>query len=313
MTSKRAGLLAGMALGAGLCAGAAMAQDIAMPDNRAFPESITSDKAGNVIFGSSGNGGVYRAKPGSNTAELWIDPKVSGITFMLGVLADDASGTLWACSGANGAPPDQAAQKSAVRAFDLKTGAAKASYPMPYGAMSFCNDFATDKAGNLYVTDTIGGAVHRLKKGASALEVWLKDAKLAGVDGVAVGGDGNVYVNSVFANKLFRITANKDGSAGPITELTASLKMGAPDGLRSLGGMRFLQAEGGAGRIAVVTIAGDNATITPIKENEPGLTAMTVARGKVWALNGKMNYARDKALQGQDPGPVKAEAVDLPK
>ena len=311
MTSIRIGLLTAAA--AALVAGVAQAQDISMPENRAFPESITSDKAGDIIIGSMGNGGVYRAKAGSDAATLWIDPKVSGITFMAGVFADDATNTLYACSGLNGAPPDQAAQKSAVKAFDLKTGAAKASYPMPYGAMSFCNDFAVDKTGNVYVTDTVAGAVHRLKKGGSALEVWIKDAKLAGADGVAVGGDGNVYVNSVFQNKLFRIPVAKDGAAGAITELTPSSKMSSPDGLRSLGGMRFLQAEGGNGRIEVVTVSGDTATITPIKENEPGLTAMTVARGQVFALNGKMNYMRDKALQGQDPGPVKAEAVALPK
>ncbi len=310
MTGMRIGLLAAaLALGAG----AAWAQDITMPANRIFPESITSTKGGDVIIGSMGDGGVYRAKSGESAASLWVDPKVSGITFMAGVFADDATNTLYACSGANGAPPEQAAQKSAVRTFDLKTGAAKASYPMPYADKSFCNDFAVDKAGAVYVTDTVGGAVHRLKKGASALEVWIKDAKLAGADGVAVGGDGAIYVNSVFASKLFRIAMNKDGSAGAVTELTPSMKMDKTDGLRALGGMRFLQAEGGTGRIEVVTISGDNATISPIKENEPGLTAMTVARGKVFALNGKLNYMQDKALQGQDPGPVKAEAVDLPK
>jgi sugar lactone lactonase YvrE len=310
MIGIRIGLMAAaLALGAG----AAHAQDIAVNDTRVFPESITSTKAGDVIFGSMGKGGVYRAKAGSNTAELWIDPKVSGITFMAGVFADDATGTLYACSGMGGAPPEQAAQKSAVRAFDLKTGAAKASYPMPYGAKSFCNDFAVDKAGNLYVADTVGGAIHRLKKDGTALEEWIRDAKLAGADGIAIGGDGNVYVNSFFSSKLFRVAVDKDGKAGAVTELTPSMKMDKTDGLRSLGGMRFLQAEGGTGRIDLVTISGDQATIKPIKENEPGLTAMTVARGKVWALNAKLNYMNDKTLKDQDPGPFKAEAVDLPK
>jgi sugar lactone lactonase YvrE len=297
----------------GLGAAGARAQSITVDDTRVFPESITSDKAGNVIFGSMGKGGVYRAKAGETTATLWIDPKVSGITFMAGVYADDASGTLYACSGAVGAPPEKAAQMSAVRTFDLKTGAAKASYPMPYAAKSFCNDFAVDKAGAAYVTDTIAGAVHRLKKGAAALEVWIKDDKLAGADGVAVGGDGNVYVNSVTAGRLFRVAVNKDGSAGAITELTPSIKLDRPDGMRAMGGMRFLQAEGGAGRIAVVTVSGDSATITPIKENSPGLTAMTVARGKVWALDAKLPYMQNPALKDKDPGPFAAVAVDLPK
>ena len=184
---------------------------------------------------------------------------------------------------------------------------------MPYGAKSFCNDFAVDKAGNLYVADTVGGAIHRLKKGGSALEEWIKDAKIAGADGIAIGGDGNVYVNSFTTSKLFRVAVNKDGSAGAITELTPSVPMMLPDGLRALGGMRFLQAESGSGRIDLITVSGDKVDIKPIKENEPGLTAMTVARGKVWVLNAKQNYLRDKTLQGQDPGPFKAEAVDLPK
>jgi sugar lactone lactonase YvrE len=296
-----------------LSAEAAHAADITVNDTKVFPESITSDKAGDVFFGSMGKGGVYRAKAGSDTAELWIDPKVSGITFMAGVFADDATNTLWACSGMGGAPPEKAAQQSAIRAFDLKTGAAKASYPMPYGAKSFCNDFAVDKAGNLYVADTVGGAVHRLKKGGAALEEWIKDAKLGGADGIAVGGDGNIYLNSFFTSKMFRINVDKDGKAGAVTELTPSMKTDKTDGLRSLGGMRFLQAEGGTGRIDLVTIKGDAAEIKPIKEGVPGLTAMTVARGKVWALNAKLNYMQDKALKDQDPGPFTATAVDLPK
>ncbi|HEY4032045.1 MAG TPA: hypothetical protein VGM25_16990 [Caulobacteraceae bacterium] len=307
MTGIRIGFMAAALAMAG---GAAFAQDITVNDTRVFPESITSTKGGDVIFGSMGKGGVYRAKAGSNTADLWIDPKVSGITFMAGVFADDASNTLYACSGMGGAPPEQAAQKSAVRAFDLKTGAAKGSYPMPYGAKSFCNDFAVDKAGNLYATDTVGGAVHRLKKGGTALEEWAKDAKLAGADGIAMGGDGNLYVNSFQTHKMFRIAIAKDGSAGAITELTPSLTLNQPDGLRALGGLRFLQAEGGNGRIDLVTVSGDKAQITPIKEHEPGLTAMTVARGKVWVMNAKLSLMRDKT---QDPGVFEAEPVDLPK
>jgi sugar lactone lactonase YvrE len=312
MTSSKLWASAALAGLIALGATGARAQTITVADTLVFPESVTSDKAGNVIFGSMGNGGVYRAKAGENTATLWIPSSVSGITFMAGVYADDASNTLYACSGAAGAPPEKAAQQSAVRTFDLKTGAAKASYPMPYAAKSFCNDFAVDKAGNAYVTDTIGGAVHKLKKGGSALEVWLKDDKLAGIDGIGIGGDGNLIVNSVTAGKMFRVVVNKDGSAGALTELAPSMKLDKPDGMRAIGGNRFLQAEGGAGRIAEVTVSGDTATIKPIKEGVPGLTAMTVARGKVWALNAKLAY-RNPPLKGQDPGPFTAEAVDLPK
>ena len=120
--------------------------------------------------GSISVGGDSSATGGS-TSET---PKLPGIPdnengIMFEKYADDATNTLWACSGMGGAPADQAATKSAIRAFDLKTGAAKAAYPMPYGAKSFCNDFAVDKAGDLYVADTVGGAIHRLKKGGETV------------------------------------------------------------------------------------------------------------------------------------------------
>jgi hypothetical protein len=297
------------------CAPALAAQPtvVTIKDTGVFPESLTSNAAGDLFIGSSAKGAIYRARSGEADASLWISPETSGMAAVLGVFADDRSNTLYACSAAFGAPPDKADGLSALRAFDLKTGAAKAAYPMPDGAKSLCNDIAVGKDGAAYVSETSGGRILRLKKGAKALEEWIKDPLLAGVDGIAIGGDGRVYVNSVTSGRMFRVAMGADGSAGAITELKPSLKLGRPDGLRSIGGLRFLQAEGGAGRIAEMVIFDDQAAVMPLKSGEPGLTAVTVARGKAWAVNAKFDYRRNPALKDKDPNPFTAEAIDLPE
>lgn len=313
-TSKARALAACFGLAClGAASTAAAADQITIMDTGVFPESLTSDAAGEVFIGSSAKGTIYRARRGEDFATVWIDPKTSGMTGVLGVYADERSHTLFACSVAFGAPPEKAAALSALRAFDLATGAFKAAYLMPDGAKSLCNDIAVAKDGTAYVSETQGGRVLRLKKGEGLLEEWVKDPRLAGADGIAIGPEGAVYVNSVSSGRLFRVDVGPQGAAGAVVELQPSVKLGRPDGLRAIGGGRFLMAEGGAGRISEVVIQGDQASITPLKTDDPGVTAVTLTRGKVWFINAKFAYRTDPALKDRDPNPFTAETVELPK
>jgi sugar lactone lactonase YvrE len=292
-------------------AGAAAAEPVVIDDTGPiFSESITSTAKGDIIIGSSGKGTVYRAAPGETKAKVWISPEASGMKAILGVFAWEPTNTLFACQRPTEGQPETA---SALRTFDLKTGAARASYPLPGGAKALCNDIAVGKNGDIFVAETLGGQILRLKKGATALETWAKTDDLAFADGVAIAKDGAVVLNSVRNSRMFKIAVKKDGTAGEITELKPSLPIKGPDGLRSLPDGRFLQAEGAGGRIAVITVKGDEAIITPIKSDEVGLTAMTYTRGKVWGLNAKFALRNDPAMKDKDPGPFISEPYDLPK
>jgi sugar lactone lactonase YvrE len=307
-------MIAALALAAGLggAAYAATPQPVTIDDTNVYPESMTATASGDLIIGSSGKGTIYRAKAGSAKAEIWIDPKTSGMSAVLGVFADDKGKTLYVCSAALGAPPDKADALSALRTFDLATGAAKAAYPMPGGGKALCNDIAIGKDGAVYVSETLGGQVLVLKKGSSALETWIKDPKLGFVDGIALGGDGAIYVNTVTTGHMYRIPIAAGGAPGEITELTPSVKLGGPDGLRSLGGLRFLQAENQVGRVSIVTVSGTTATVTALKEGEPGITSAAQVKGQVWAINAKMAYRRDPASKGKDPNPFLVEPIPGP-
>ncbi|PYO75666.1 MAG: hypothetical protein DMD63_16330, partial [Gemmatimonadetes bacterium] len=116
--------------------------EITTSDTAVRPENLTSSKDGTVYFGSTAKGTIYRAAPGAARAEPWILASVTGLTNTLGVLADDKTNTLWVCQnqtgGRDGAP---VAGQTALRSFDLRSGAVKGTYPFPPNP-GICNDIA---------------------------------------------------------------------------------------------------------------------------------------------------------------------------
>jgi sugar lactone lactonase YvrE len=278
--------------------------EITFADARIFPESLTSTKDGTLFFGSLGQDSVYRATPASSKAEVWIQPKANGLSTVLGVLADEGSGTLWVCAsatgGRNGAP---VVGETALKAFNLKNAAFKASYAFPNNGL--CNDIAVAKDGTVYATDTTQGRVLRLKKGAKALDVWAADPKLlATADGIALLADGHVYVNSVGQGTLMRIPVKADGAPGPITNLEPSRPLQGPDGMRTVGRMTMLLVEGG--RLDEVTIKGDKAEVTVLKEGLTGITAVTLSQNSAYVAEAKLNLRNDAT---KDPGVFRAIGV----
>ncbi len=270
-----------------------------------FPESVTSLKDGTIILGSV-PGGVYKIKPGETEAKPFIAREGNGFTTVLGVFADEKANTLWLCNTGPGV----------LKAFELGTGKAKGSYPMPAGAV--CNDIAVSENGTAYASDTAGAKIFLLKKGATALEQAAADPLLAGADGLAFGDKSTLYVNSVTANKLLKLDLGADGKATKVTELKLSGPLGAPDGLRAIGKNKFVQAENGnaaraGGRLALVTVdpKTNMATIRTLKEGMQATPATTAIKGMAWVVEGKQDYRNGKN-KGQDPVPYKLYAVKLP-
>jgi sugar lactone lactonase YvrE len=150
-------------------AGRSAAGDILIADTAVFPESITSTADGTIITGSM-KGVLFRAGPGESVAKAWARPSVEDgqQPAIFGVLAHDASQTLWVCTGRNtfqgGGPAP-----TALIALDLKTGARKSAHVFPEPAGGVCNDIAVSRDGNVYATDTRNARLLRLAKGAKDL------------------------------------------------------------------------------------------------------------------------------------------------
>lgn len=275
---------------------------ITFADGRIFPESLTSTKSGDIYFGALGQDAVYRAPTGSSVATVWIKPKTANLQQVLGVFADEKAGVLWVCASATGGRGAPVVGETALKAFSLKDAALKGSYAFPGNGL--CNDIAVAKDGTVYATDTTQGRILRLKKGATALDVWANDAmQLATADGIALLADGNIYVNSVGQSTLMRIPVKADGSAGPIAKLTFSQPVMGPDGMRSVGSKTMLLVEGG--RLDEVTINGDKADVKVLKDGMTGITAVTLTGDTAYVSEARLNARNGTG----DPGPFRAMSV----
>jgi hypothetical protein len=113
--------------------------------------------------------------------------------------------------------------------------------------------------------------------------------------------------------EMWRVVPQAGATPASFTKLNVDRKLEGPDGLRPIGGNRFLQAEGTAGRITLVTITGDNAHVEVLREGLQSSPGVTLVGNTVYAVEGKINYLIDAKLRGQDPGPFKAIAIPLPR
>src|SRR5271163_2618785 len=160
---------------------AASADEILIANAKSQPESLTVAPGGVLIVGSASLPFVYRVRPGSTTAEKFIDVSSEGPgTFFLGMLADASNNTLWTCQLTPVPGTTPVRRHTALRGFDLKTGAQKLRWDLP-GDDSTCNDFTIGPDKALYITDTANGKIYRLPAGASAAELYLEHRTLMGV------------------------------------------------------------------------------------------------------------------------------------
>jgi sugar lactone lactonase YvrE len=303
------------------CSQAAGAADnrteVTFPGARAYPESITATSDGALIAGSLAEGGIFRVPPGASTAEIWIPPDSNDSMSTLGVLADERAGTLWVCSSnlaAFGVPPPGGPKPVALKGFDLKTGAAKGSYPLP-GNKTLCNDMAVGRDGSIYVTDSFQPHVLVLRPGSVTLDAWAEHPGFGGeganLNGIAIGADGNVYVNTFGSGRLFRIAMGEDGKSGRITQLKPSQPIDHPDGLRAYATNGLLMVEG-AGRFDIVRLADGDATIEVVKDGFKGPVSVVQVGGVAWVLEAQLDTLFNAEKAGK-PRPFHAYAVPLPR
>jgi len=277
------------------------ARDILIDDTQVFPESITAMSDGTVISGSI-KGIVYRTDPGGLTAHPWIhhSPE-NGILTILGVLADESTNTLWLCSAPNFFGPERADGITSLMAFDLTEGSQKANYPFPGGGA--CNDITIGADGSVFAADTPNGRIMVLEPGKDELRVFGQASVLQGIDGIAFSGDWSLYANNVQTNQIFRIGFNESGGMGDVTTLNLSHPLGGPDAMRLIEGNRFIQAESAIGRLSIVTIDGNDATLDILSDELISTPGATVVGNTAYVTESNIQYLFNPELRGQQAPP----------
>jgi len=268
-----AGLAAMMAISA-----PAMAADILIKDDKSQPESLARAPDGTLIVGSASTPYVYKVKPGSTTAEVFIDASAEGPgTFFLGQLVD--GDMVWSCMLTPVAGTNPAQRHTTLIGTDLKSGARKLRWSLP-GNSTICNDFTVGPDKALYISDTANARIYRLAPGAQSAELWLEDRLVTGIDGLTFL-NGTLYYNSVFFNNLYRVPMDANGKAGTPVQIWMDAPVKGPDGMRAANGKLF-HAENGAGKIDALTIDGDRAHVTVLKDGLNTPTAVEPAGDVLW-------------------------------
>jgi sugar lactone lactonase YvrE len=108
------------------------------------------------------------------------------------------------------------------------------------GAILFPNGLALDPRGDLYVTDSIAGAVWKVPRGGTAA-VWFQSPLLAGNGSVGLGfplgangiafGKNEVVVSNTEGAKLLRIAVLPDGGAGAASVVAQGAALAGADGV----------------------------------------------------------------------------------
>jgi sugar lactone lactonase YvrE len=291
-----------------------------MTPARFFPEGVTVDRAGNFYMGSMDLGAIYKGTADSTTAVPFIPEGSNGLVSVLGLYADDPTNTLWVCSSDAGNGARTGMAPVAIKAFNLTTGAATASYawpapttPLPNTTVNgFCNDLTVDADGNVYATDSWYPRIVRLKKGATALDVWVENAVLGAgqwhLNGIDVDqSSGNLFVfdqgTDAQSGKLFRISiAPGTGNPGTPTQITMPAALRHPDGLKVIAPNLIAMGEA-AGAVSLIKVTNNTAVVTNVIAGLRGVATLALHQGSAWAVEGQGDHFWDAANAGPNANP----------
>ena len=294
-----------------------------------YPESLAAGPDGRFYVGSWRQGAIARVDPARGSAATFVAPGANGLGNVQGVLVDAAHGALWACSGNIGFATVPLGP-SALKRFDLATGAPRASFALPDAG--YCNDLAQDARGNVYVTDSLHPRVLRLAPGGTALAVWKEDPQLAdravfgdfkALNGIAVDG-GQVVVSVIAASThLLRIPIAADGGAGAVARLEAPRELRNVDAIRAWKPGRLVLFESDAfgvgprgGQVTLARIEGDRLALRTVVAGLDAPSSGLVHGGRVWFIESKYGLLTHR--QPADPPvpvgvPFDLQSVALPE
>ena len=226
-----------------------------VPGKDLIPEGIAYDAVDKTFY----IGSIYRRKilkvDSAGNASEFTKEKADGNWGILGMEVDPTRRHLWACTVNDGPQtvmmdPEPATEgKSALVKYDLRTGKLIKRYEVgTKQAPKLLNDVAIAKNGDVYVSESKGGAVYKLHGQTDRLELFATGEQMGYPNGIALSEDAKfVYVSHIEGITVVNTSnAERKLLTGP-----ADSQLGSNDGLvfyaNSLVGIQ--QLTGGVERI----------------------------------------------------------------
>jgi hypothetical protein len=288
---------------------------LALPGAELYPEGIAATRDGTFYVGSLREGLVLKASAGTYwRGTPFIPAGSNGLVGVLGLLVDEATSTLWVCSSDMPQSKLAGTARTALKAFDLTSGAPKGSVEFPGGGR--CNDLAIDSRGTVYATDSSSPRLLRLVRGGSALDVWMEGEALAGyLNGIVADGRDRLYLVLSDAGGLLRIPVEADGTPGAVQKVTLSRKLSGPDGIEMLDEHTALVVEN-SWALSTVTLREDGGAATGTvaqiaRVRRP--TTFALHDGAAWVVEGQLASLNNPDAGGPPLLPFVVHRVELPR
>lgn len=280
------------------------------PEAGELPEGIAVDQEGNLYVSLSPLGQIRKIAPdGTETLFVSLPTPAETASGVLG-MAFDAAGNLYAGHGTGDPSTSGIYRISPDGTFEVLPGS---------GEIGFPNYPVFDDGGNLYVTDTIAGAIWRIPPGGTA-EQWLQDETLEGLNlpdvpmpfpvganGIAYR-DGDLYVAVTEKAHVVRVPVLADGSAGEPEIVAGGEELAVLDGIAldvngDIYGAVISQSK-------LVWIDPDDGTITTLATAEEGLDFPASLAFGTQEVDNQTLYVTNYAIGppgGAGPGVVKVD------
>ena len=226
-----------------------------LADSTLIPEGITYDARQRAFYiGSLARNKVVKVDKRGRVTDF-TTPGADSLQVVLGMKVDPGRRRLWVCTASRGN------DWSGLFAYDLKTGKLLKKYTTrPGTGRHLFNDLALAADGTIYVTDSEGGAVYRLRPGADTLDQPFAGLSLIYPNGLALSADDQRLYVAQFAG--IAVLEPGTGKQQPLI---------APDSLSGFGfdglyrhGASLVGIQNGIGRERIVRLdlAPDGRSVT---------------------------------------------------
>lgn len=167
-----------------------------------IPEGIAWDGAKNHFYISSiAKKKIIRIDEDKNITDF-ITSGRDDLGEVLGMKVNPRTNTLWACNNKTGT-----SGHAALHVFDLGTGALVKKYVLMNDTQQHgFNDLCIMSNDDVYITDTEGSGIFRIRKDSDSLESFIAGGGIPLPNGIAVSGDPNLlYVATSTARGIVTV------------------------------------------------------------------------------------------------------------